>query len=48
VLAVLNALGCLFFWLLLIPEALILPLSFFAVRDYTRRLIEFELLTYRL
>jgi len=48
VLAGLNALGCLFFWLLLIPEALILPLSLYAVRDYTRRLIDFELLNYRL
>jgi len=41
-------LGCLFFWLLLIPEALILPLSLYALRDYTRRLIDFELLNYRL
>ena len=47
-LAGLNALGCLFFWLLLIPEALILPLSLYAVRDYTRRLMDFELLNYRL
>ncbi len=48
VLAVLNAFGCLLFALLLIPEALILPLSLFAVRDYTRRLLDFELLNYRL
>ncbi len=48
VLAILNALGCLFFWLLLIPEALILPLSLYALRDYSRRLIDFELLNYRL
>ncbi|MEN6445774.1 MAG: hypothetical protein ABFC98_06990 [Candidatus Cloacimonas sp.] len=48
VLAVLNVLGLLFFWLLLIPEALILTFSFFALRDYTRKLIDFELLNYRL
>jgi len=44
VLAILNGLAfCIFF----IPMIITLPLSLYAIRDYTKRLIEFELLDYR-
>lgn len=44
VLAVMNGLAfCLFF----VPMVITLPLSLFAIRDYTARLIEYELLDYR-
>ncbi len=44
VLAGMNALAfCLFF----VPMVITLPLSLFAIRDYTERLVEYELLDYR-
>lgn len=47
VLAVINLVALAFFWLLLIPSVFALAFSVFAVRDYTRKMIEFELLEYR-
>jgi len=44
VLAVINALA---FVLLFVPMVVTLPLSLFAIRDYTDRLVEYELLDYR-
>lgn len=44
VLALLNAVA---FLLLFVPMVVTLPLSLYAIRDYTNRLVEYELLDYR-
>ncbi|MDD4100489.1 MAG: hypothetical protein PHT47_05290 [Candidatus Cloacimonetes bacterium] len=45
---VLSVLNLLAFGLAIFPLLFTLPLSYFAVRDYTLKLIEFELLEYRI
>lgn len=45
---VLTLLNSIAFLLAIFPLLFTLPLSYFAVRDYTRKLIEYELLDYRL
>ncbi len=47
VLGVLNLIALLLFFLLFVPSVLMLSLSVFALRDYIRRLVDFELLEYR-
>jgi len=47
VLGILLSISILLFFLLLIPLVLCLALALFAVRDYIRKLISFELLDYR-
>lgn len=44
VLSAINLVALFFFF---VPLIITLPLSFFALRDYTRRLVDFELLEYR-
>jgi hypothetical protein len=44
VLTILNALA---FSLLIFPLLITIPLSWYAIRDYTNKLLEFELLSYR-
>ncbi|MDD2230479.1 MAG: hypothetical protein PHY48_13830 [Candidatus Cloacimonetes bacterium] len=44
VLSAINLLALFFFF---VPLIITLPLSFFALRDYVRRLVDFELLEYR-
>lgn len=47
ILAVANLFSAVLFFLLLVPSVLSLAFSVFALRDYVRRLISFELLDYR-
>ncbi|GAB1365490.1 hypothetical protein MASR1M36_03610 [Candidatus Cloacimonadaceae bacterium] len=47
VLGLMNLFALLLFFLLFVPSVLMLSLSVFALRDYVRRLIAFELLEYR-
>lgn len=44
---VLTAMNLLAFIILFVPMIISLPLSLYAIRDYTNRLIEYELLDYR-